>query len=656
MGDKLINTHKIGKTLLNFPDIFFAIVGLILGIIITSLYLMSSTIYLLAVGLPLFFGCSVYIYYTSKQCKIYLCEYGNNTRKINNIFFVLFFTSSLYVLSIHEIRPVLYFIVISLCGMSLAISILSAGGKNDILIEISKIILLALNLIYSIYYSYSYISRSDYFIHAKMNNLLALTGNTNVLYDKEVYFPLMHIEVAISSILLDVGIKDATNVAIILPFVLSLICIYLIGRSYFDAKTGLFAMLLLSITEYTILWGSKPQTTSYGIIIFFYILFVLHKCFHCGAIDNKKLNSYKWIFILLVFIATMILTHAVSSFVLLISLLSLFVGLTVYRYLYGNETLYSLRNLTILTGVGLLSHWMIAIYRKDGRSFFDQIVIFLQNSVSRHSGILNRPESVPEYVAMLPHFHERFLNVFGMSILLFFAIIGGLYWISHKYRNQILFSFVFCTVLLLGFTFVFPFMGIRNIIPDRWFLFEYSFLTLMAAFAIVKFTNYIQTQAKKIAFLAILFFSFSLLMSSSTISNTDNPLWLKDSTPAISFTKAEESGMNTLSKFSMKLISDYEYGHTFLELGQNYQNGVILYEDQIDSLNDNVFVWRTYTLTRPVRVIRNLSTNYTNINYVKLQYSSGIYGYDFLNKLETNSKMYDNGEVSAYILFNNSPI
>ena len=178
----------------------------------------------------------------------------------------------------------------------------------------------------------------------------------------------------------------------------------------------------------------------------------------------------------------------------------------------------------------------------------------------------------------------------------------------------------------------------------------------MAAFAIVKFTNYIQTQAKKIAFLAILFFSFSLLMSSSTISNTDNPLWLKDSTPAISFTKAEESGMNTLSKFSMKLISDYEYGHTFLELGQNYQNGVILYEDQIDSLNDNVFVWRTYTLTRPVRVIRNLSTNYTNINYVKLQYSSGIYGYDFLNKLETNSKMYDNGEVSAYILFNNSPI
>lgn len=655
MGDKLTNAHK-SNALLKFPDMFFAIVGLIMGIIITSMYLMSSTIYLLAVGLPLFFGCSVYIYYTSKEYKIYFCDFDNYARKTNNIFFVIFFMGSLYVLSLYEIRPVLYFILISLCSMSVAISIISVENKKDILVEISKIILLAFNLIYSIYYSYSYISRSDSFIHAKMNYLLALTGNTNVLYEKEVYFPLMHIEVAISSILLDVGIKDATNVAVILPFVLSLICVFLIGRLYFNAKTGLFAMLLLSLTDYTILWGSKPQTTSYGVIIFFYILLVLSNRFHSETINNKKRNNFNWRLILLVFIATMILTHAVSSFIFLVTLLCLFACFSIYRYVYSNETLYSLHNLVIITGVGLLSHWMIALYRKDGRSFFDQIVIFLNNNVSRHSGILNRPESISEYVVMLPPFHERFLNIFGMGILLFFAIIGGLYWISHKYRNQTLFSFLFCTVSLLGITFVFPFMGIRNIIPDRWFLFEYSFLTLMAAFAIIKFTNNIQTQAKKIAFVAVLFFSFSLLMSSSTISNTDNPLWLKDSTPSISFTKAEESGMNTLSKFSMKLISDYEYGHTFLELGQNYQNGVILHEDQISSLTDNVFVWRSYTLTRPVRVIRNLSTNYTNINYVKLQYSSDIFGYDLSSKLETNSKMYDNGEVSGYLLFNNRTV
>lgn len=639
-------------------DKFFAKIGMVMGLIFSSLYFISATIYLPIVGIPLFFGCLLYLFYFTDDSELPLGTLKSNMslKKVYNILFVIFFTFSIYSLHLYERRSIVYFISISLCAMLLSNSIISLNCKKDILIERIKIILLSFNLIYSIYCSYSFVALSDSLRHAKMNHLLSLTGNINILWDKETFFPLMHIEVGISEILLNLGIKDATNIAVIVPFVISFLCVYLVGRKFFSEKVGMLAMLILTLTDYAIAWGSTPQTTTFGATLYFYMMFILSILFYSNTIDNIKAKKSAWVLMLLIFIISLILTHAVSSFIFLISLFGLLFGQLLYRYIYKEYSTPLLCNLMLVTTVGLIQHWMVALYRKGGNSFFEQIILFLVNNVSKYSGVLNRPESLVEYATMLPPFYERFVNLLGLSILLFLSIIGGLYWISHKYKNQMFFSIIFCEIFLMGLTFGFPFMGIRNIIPDRWFLFEYFFLSLMAAFTIAIIINNFNNPYKKIIFISILFFSFCFFMSASTISNTDSPLWLENSTPSIFFTENEKVAMETLTKVSSDLISDFQYGHTFLEINQNYEDGVILKESQIDSLDNRVFVWRSYTLKSPSRTIRELSTNYTNISYVKLQYVPQVLGLDLFKKLQKYGNIYNNGDVLAYYVTNTTTI
>ena len=147
-----------------------------------------------------------------------------------------------------------------------------------------------------------------------MNEVLAQVGNIGVLFDKEEFFPIMHINVAISQIVPGLPVKDASMFSIILPLVISSICVYLVGRELFDEKIGLLGMLIVNISDYHNWWGVAPQTTSYGVIIFSsqYLLYKLTN------LENKinLSNKIKWLAILLTLMFTMIMAHAVSSFIL----------------------------------------------------------------------------------------------------------------------------------------------------------------------------------------------------------------------------------------------------------------------------------------------------------------------------------------------------
>jgi len=227
----------------------FSIMGIAIGIIISSMYFLSFTMYLLSVGIAISLAFILYIL-INKRSEFFLEVH--ETKEMKTVYKILFFnifSISVFVLHFSEVRPNVYFILISLCAMILSISILYVDSKKEILFQILQIFMISLSLIYSIYYYYSCLPLSDSSSHLIMNNQLATNGDINVLWDKETDFPLMHLQVAITKILLNCNIIDASNIAIILPFIISSMCIYLVVRSFFDEKMALLSLLILNINE-----------------------------------------------------------------------------------------------------------------------------------------------------------------------------------------------------------------------------------------------------------------------------------------------------------------------------------------------------------------------------------------------------------------------
>jgi len=334
--------------------------------------------------------------------------------------------------------------------------------------------MVSFNLKYSLFLGY-YGVGVDYWSHLTDNSNLLQYGFIEVLSGKESFYPLMHIQVAVNAIITGTPMKDATNFAIIIPLVVSSICIFLVARNIIDAKVGLLGMLIVNVTDYHTYWGAAPQTTSYGICLYYFLIFFIFQA--ATANPNRK----RWLFLTILFIPLLILSHAVSSFIALISILGLTIGSCIYRYVFNKQvSIFPPIFIVLLYGIALLQHWFVALYNKMGdKTFFEVITSTLITYITEYADFLNRPEAFSGYAATLPPLIERAANTTGFSLLVFLSVIGCLFWLSKKYRDGFTFSMILCTILLLTITFGFPLFGIRNIIPSRWFAFVYFFLSIM---------------------------------------------------------------------------------------------------------------------------------------------------------------------------------
>ncbi len=304
----LLTGHSKVKALVDNIDTVAGLAGLIAGVIITLLFLISQTIYFLMLG-PALLSASL-TYLVLKTWTGTLDQFNLGTgKKILDVVFFVFFTLSIWVLfGSADARPFLYFITISATSGFLAISILFVGSKVDQLLQIFKIIILSFNLIYSKFYFFSG-SGVDYWYHLKANAALVMDGFIGVLPDKEFSFPLMHIQVAIHQLMENIPIKDASNFAIIVPLVISSICVFLIARKFFDARIGLMALLFVNISDYFLLWGATPQTTTFGLCLYYFIFFVLIR-----GVAIQKTSLY-WMIVILILFASIVVSNAISSFI-----------------------------------------------------------------------------------------------------------------------------------------------------------------------------------------------------------------------------------------------------------------------------------------------------------------------------------------------------
>jgi hypothetical protein len=631
----------------NKVDVIAAVLGVCGGL--TSLYfytLKSANAYLLMIGIIFTFTSIAYLLFRKKL--VYPVELNiqpdSHLNLVLNIIFVLLFTSSIYVLHTNVFRPPIYFVLISLCASILAVEVLlyNPDKKYLLYILLFEICLVAFNLRAGIYLNYSGMIGIDPW---ELRLLVEDIINTGAVVESEFLgkyssFPIMQIYSAIASLICGVSSKLGMFIAVTLPNIFCSILIFLIARKLFNEKIGLIAMLIYGFCDFSIAYSIQICAWSFGIALYIIILYLL--------IGTKEtINKYQSHFLFL-FFALLILTHPVPTTIMLIPVIILFV----YAKLFKSKGAIS-DTMVASCIVGTLSYWIYASYTTSAnvkQNFFDTIAGPLYYSLTTKAAVLHRVETIESTTGATAHlFFESLLNILGFGLLVLFGLVGGLILLSDKRRDPLKLSLILISFVLFAFPFAFGFLGIRNIMNYRWFVYGYVTLAILAAVGLHTLIGHSRDINKKIIAIFLIIFVISFIMTTNTMCNHDSPIYFKDAAKRLALSEQELSLRNELiNAYSGPVWMDGTYNRAII-YGEPFRDPKDItyfhpgysYADFCEgSLPQSLVIWREDYKDTPTELISP---------------SKGrvlvVFGENFKEKLESGAynRIYCNEQVTAYL-------
>ncbi|WP_292379794.1 hypothetical protein [Methanosarcina sp. UBA289] len=623
-------------------DVIFAILGTILGLIITFLNLIYSNNYLITIGPLVTIASLLHLKYRSKLLanSIDLNMYLNNRalKIIQTIYWVCILIALIsYYQAKPYHRPAIFFFSISLAVSSLGLEILSRTYEKDIQLYalISKILILSLILRFSAYFISPYPVGSDPWRHADLIKGISIYGTIYLPQISEYYsnYPLMHLYASISGLIGNLTTKDAMFI-IGMVLTISTIFIYIIVKKITNSiPLALFSMLLINFSDFHIQWSIQIIAMSFGIAIYAMTIYLLIE-------QNEKITPiYKILTILAICIITW--THTVSSFICIVSLISLYIGSFIYERLYANKCNYAkLRvNTTLFTFFLLIltCHWTDPKY-----PFLKGITTVLINSLSMDADFLGRGP-----VSNVGDSWFSILDILGFLILIFFGVIGSLHSLSKEHQTKTKVSLIFMLVVLFSIFFIFPVMGIRNILPYRWPAFIYTTFVLFSGIGIFKISTIFKYRHHKVVFISMLLILFSFFMITNSVTDMDSPVYGKNLNQKMIWTESEmEMFANINSSSDDIIVSDLQTTEnifiTYLKR-DNVATYLLTPRGVLDweYMGNKVLTWRKTSLNRPVQVKPYESPDM-------------LLGSDFKHKLDNNyHAIYNSGEAKEYLGVNN---
>ena len=535
-GNNIHTLKKLGEN----RDLVMAIAGIFLGLVIISLYYIIN-LRQQDIGFVILIASLIYLLLRNKFKKVTFTplKIGHRGRLLLNIFFFTIFSITLLIWYTHlYFRPISYFILISLLTGIIAIEILYFKEGDPAWSILLKIFLLSANIRAGIFYIFPSLMGYDAYGHAKIAELITNIGFMPPfeISKKYFYYPVAHIFFSITQIVNQIDIKDAIFCSIGLVSIISTIFIYLIGKELAGPQIGLLATLLANVTNVLIVRGITNITP--GSLVLCYFMLILYLIFK-EDIKHKVINLSLILFITFL----MIITHQLSTFVVLVSLTSICFGNLAYNYVYKHEEGVDIStSFILLFAVALQSYWMHTSVRL-GRTFFDYVV----------GPFINVLQSGGEYgsnVLIVGYdYHRSLLDTLLLHssylILPFFAIGGVLYWLSLRDNKK--FSIVTAVIILYLLVYGIPLLGMRNLLTSRWVPFLSVFLVIVASAYIFTIIELIKSDRNKIFAIFTIAVIFSFLMITTPGINKDNPIFAKDTTFRNQFKDSEVSTAKTIS-------------------------------------------------------------------------------------------------------------
>ena len=614
----------------DYIDAIAAIVGALLGVAISCLNLIYSNAHIITIGPILIIVCLVYLIFRRRLLTPVSDppQVSQSPILIINIIFWLSFAGSIYCLSTEILhRPVTYFILISLCASMIALQILYARGRGTIYLIIFEILLLSLSVRSSAFFVFPTIPGSDPWAHLEYIKAYTVQGHIPETMPQPVGisyldYPIMHLNTVTMKLITNLDFKAVMFLSNALPVMPSILLVFWVGRKVIDTRGALLATLLVSLCDFHLAKGFEITATCLGVTFFSVILYLLIKG-HRGV-------SFQAI-LLLVFVV-LILTHTYSAFVVFVLLVSLLIGLHIYKFAYGKYQLPASTitiTLVALFGTAILAYWMYAGYTEQ-RTFFEAVIRGLYIALTKEAGFLARPESLSALHGWL----NPILIILGFLIVLAFGILGSLSWLSQKYQHETKVSLIVALIILFATTLAFPLFGMRNIVPYRWFLFIYPILAIVAAQGMLIIIGRAGFKKLGSALIFCIVLVFSFFMITNSFSNIDSPVYAPELNQRMVYTSSEMAVATEVTKvYDGWIVTDLQYGSRVL--GTYLKRSNVSYNMlSEETRNSGLVIWRDVMAERPIQV----------------PYKDVVLGEAYRQKLESSHNLiYNNNTSQAFL-------
>ncbi len=610
-------------------DVIAAIAGLLLGIVISCLNFIYSNAYLITIGPLLAAACLLYLVFHRKW--LLARQYPEANRRLFLVAGIIFFISfavatySLHTGFLH--RPVVYFILTAVAASMIAVQILCYRNKSAVYLILFEILLLSLSVTASAYWVFPSLPGVDTWFHREYIRTFVEHGGIpdssalpQVIGEYYLHFPIMHLSAAAIKLVGGISYKAAMFLGVSLPTMLSSLFVFLIARSLANTRVGLLAILLFSLNSYFLNYCIAPIPNSFGVALFAMVLYLLIR---------NTVPRVVFVFLTILLLMVLIITHTLSSFVMLSFLLALLVGIYGYRLIRKERAAAEMNIVTPalvgLFGAAMLSYWIYEAYLGGG-SFFNTMASALFRETTVEAGF-------GQYELTMSG-GGQILNILGFLVLLFFGVLGCLLWLSREYLSKTKTGLIATLIVLLGMPLGLAAFGIEALVPDRWFAFSYVVLTMVAAVAMLTVTSHLGYRwLGNISLIGIVFVG-SFFMISNKISNADSPIYTPELIRRLAYTNAEQAmAEKIVAVYDDIIVTDLDYEITVIKayLGRIHDLDYRMLDGEY--LSSGLVLWRNVMAERPVRVP-----------------SSIVLGEGFQQELDSSCHLvYTNNDGKAYL-------
>ena len=517
-------------------------------------------------------------------------------------FFILFTIQSFILLNRPDlyIRPVSYFLIscalAGIIGVEIAMIPMNSGRSKLVLMKI-LMLTISFTLSQQLLFHESLLGIDPWAYAAYSERML----ESGTVLDGWAYsgLPLFDLELGMSQLITGLNYKFSSMISIgMIQTICDILFVYLIGRSIWNEKGGLFAALLIGLADQHLFLNWEPMATTMAATLLMMAVFLL-----IVKMDKGKAGH---VFLLILSFTAVVLTHTVTALYLAIILLTFSIWPTMYRRGSGAPGHKESFSTITIACISIMLGWWIV-----GSGQFHRIISTIDNAFrfdfsgstvptnTYLSAVISHMDSLPV--------SELIFQRLGMFAFFAVALFGCLIVFSKVHYNPKRSSLAMSGLIALVIGFL-PFTSATGIM-HRWWYYAQLILAPFVGIALLTLTPSAKKASLKAAFTFIVVVTLIALSIFNPTANSDNPLVANELSHRYGLTHTEICGIMTLTNMAESTISTDQYYR--MVIANNY-----------------------YTYFDKTKVVDFspglISNDYTKSNYGLILIRDEIYGNSFL--------------------------
>ncbi|MFC6767232.1 hypothetical protein [Natrinema soli] len=518
-------------------DTLAAIVGLLFAVLLFPLRFLTSQLYINTVPLVLGTACALYLlslYQERDNTQTFPTLPSAVTMALPSV--VLVGLAALVTLTVIQgERTLLFFGLASIVGTLVIGQVLFASDRDlHPGLLVFQIICFAFVFRFTALYATPGYVGIDIWTHQGFVDAILTEQSLNgISHDKHYGSPFYHLLVAASSLLYGVPIRSALYLSVGLVMPLAALLVYSTTNLLVPVRWAVLATAFYAFSSHVARWGMHLIPTSLGLVFFLGMLYALIRVMRIEY-------TIRDFFLLLLLSVAVILTHQVSTFIMLVLLLAAFLAQVVFvigplgltrldTSVFRTKKPVNLIGLVVFNLGLTIFVWSLTPYRQE--SFLATVLSYFSQTIEESAGFLNiasasssdggeAAEAAPSLIDQV----VPYVDALGFLFLLGITFVGCLYVVHRRRAEQSVFTLLLAAAFMLVFVLGLPMFGIRNFIPTRWFAFLYAPMAILGAIGLQTLRGSL-TPALAVTVLILISLVFPGAMVLAPGSNADNPVF-----------------------------------------------------------------------------------------------------------------------------------